>query len=185
MSAAAATPYDRRVVPDDQTFSAAAAVRAFDELAEHGGLITKGELATRWGITTQFAGELVRRPGFPKPLDKFGRTGVYVYAEILAWQRHELERPGRRGPKQPAYAAAISAEPDHDVVAAKRAAARLRRHGGLIDVAGVALRLGVTRQAVQRYDGKPGFPIERARAAGPLYLVAEADAWARGRKSVR
>lgn len=180
MSVAAATAYDRCSVSGDQTFNAAAAARALADLEQHGGLVTKGQLAERWGITTQFAGDLIRRPGFPKPLQKFGRTGLYLYAEVLAFQRLQLQRPGRDGPRQPRYAAAIAAEPQHDVTAAKRAATRLARHGGLIDAAGAALRRGVSRQAVEKQLAKPGAPPQRAQAYAGLYLTAEVDAYFAG-----
>lgn len=180
MSGALATAYDRAAMPDE-ILNAAAAARAYDELEQHGGALTRPAIAERWGVTQQNVDAMSRRPGFPKPWLTFGRSALYLYAEVLAWRRLELERPGKPGPP-PMDAAAILEAPAFDPAAARRAAARVIKHGGLAAAAALGERYGMTRQAIQQHAAKDGFPAERTRAnSAPLYLLAEADAWNRAR----
>lgn len=64
-----------------------------------GGLMTKADLAHRWGVSRQRVDELTAMPDFPPPIVTQGRAAWYAWHEVNAWR--ELERKPGRPPAPP------------------------------------------------------------------------------------
>ena len=68
-------------------------------IAAGDGLHTVADIARRWGISKARADELAKRPDFPTPLFRMGRSAVYVGSEVDEWRAQE-RRPGRPSRKE-------------------------------------------------------------------------------------
>jgi predicted DNA-binding transcriptional regulator AlpA len=86
-------PLDRDTAIRDDPFGRNAVMQA---ITDAGGVLTVADIARRWRISKARADELSKRPDFPKPLMRIGRSALYVGTEIDAW-RATPRRPGRPG----------------------------------------------------------------------------------------
>lgn len=76
----------------------AAAERAWRALCDAGGLVTVSEIAEAWGVhpeTVRTHYSRREQNGFPAPVDRLGRTDVWLAAAVARWRALD-RRPGRR-----------------------------------------------------------------------------------------
>lgn len=64
-------------------------------LEQHGGLVGRAELATRWGVSRQRVAQLVAHTDFPEPVGRANGGDVWLLDECEAWRgsRRPAGRP--------------------------------------------------------------------------------------------
>jgi predicted DNA-binding transcriptional regulator AlpA len=75
----------------DQRNSAA---RAWRVLQQAGGIVAAADIAERLEISKARVAQLTARDDWPAPVDRIGRSPVWLWADVLAWRAAE-RKPGR------------------------------------------------------------------------------------------
>jgi hypothetical protein len=62
-----------------------------DLLDGHGGLVNRGDLARRWGISGARVRVITRREDFPAPIGQVQREPIYLADECDRWRQAQLQ----------------------------------------------------------------------------------------------
>lgn len=78
----------------DEAKAVARAHRAWDRVAAEGGIVSRGEIAQRLGVTVQAVQHMSARESFPAPVAKVGRLDLWLWPDVVAY-RAVRQAPGR------------------------------------------------------------------------------------------
>lgn len=129
--------------------------RAWNVILSHGGVVSRRDIADRWGTTTQRVQALTSRRDFPSPISD-GYGAVWLATHVDAWVRTHNSRVDKPGPRAVLLAPILEDEVDHE--AAQAAWGVVRGLGGLVGISDLARLWAITDRAARDRAGAAGFP---------------------------